>query len=377
MNDGSFNKVPRFIDFCISGLQRMYLPHEHVFSASYKEVDMKMVHVRNPSQEYKYSMNTIMGLHNARVGGAKVPFNIETDFRFLLGKLDEPYVTQEDIAATVWTGAILGEPLPSSAISSLKFIIQKAKRQSHLTAQTMAWLGLSSLALGGERIADASTIVSILIRDYVHPKSHLVRHMPRGIRTDWASFAASCYVAYALLLYGRLCANDTVVNSGIGIARSLVGLQGPKGQWPWFYYVPGGRIADYYQVYAVHQEAMAPFFLLEAIDQGYSEFSEPLVRGFRWILGNNELHSSLVSREHRVVWRSVCRKHRFEKGLRMLRALAARTGYTDRSADPERIAINRECRSYELGWSLWAFGSRTDFRELLDDTAFAFSTAKE
>jgi hypothetical protein len=377
MNNGTTNNTPRFIVFCIEGLKRMYHPGEHVFSASYRQKDGNMTHIRNSSQEFKYGMNTIMGLHKARVGGAEVPFDLEGDFRFLLGKIDEPYVTEEDIAAAAWTGAVLGEPLPSSVISSLKWIIEEAAGRLNLTAQTMAWLGLSSLAIGGEGLAGASAVVSILLQEFVHPESRLVRHRSRGVRADWASFAASCYVAYTLLLYGRQCADERAVRTGIEIARSLVGLQGTMGQWPWFYYVPGGRIADFYRVYAVHQEAMAPFFLLEAIDQGYCEFIEPLRRGFRWILGNNELDSSLVSREHCVVWRSLCRNHRFEKGARMLRAFVSRTGYRDGPAGPERVTVDRECRSYELGWSLWAFGSRIDFRELLDDGAFALSRSEE
>jgi hypothetical protein len=35
------------------------------------------------------------------------------------------------------------------------------------------------------------------------------------------------------------------------------------------------------------------------------------------------------------------------------------------------LVLRKECRSYELGWALWSFGGRTDYRELTDRTEFA------
>jgi hypothetical protein len=135
--------------------------------------------------------------------------------------------------------------------------------------------------------------------------------------------------------------------------------------------VPAGVVSDYYQVYSVHQEAMAPFFLLEAIDQGYDKFLEPLMNGFRWILGENEIGRKMVASEKSVIWRSLKRKDYMEKGSRFLRGLGTELlKYKSAPLEPNKLLVNYECRSYELGWALWAFAGRHDFNGLLNNQVF-------
>ena len=40
-------------------------------------------------------------------------------------------------------------------------------------------------------------------------------------------------------------------------------------------------------------------------------------------------------------------------------------------AGMESLRINTECRSYELGWALWAFAGRREFDDILNDASFA------
>lgn len=116
---------------------------------------------------------------------------------------------------------------------------------------------------------------------------------------------------------------------------------------------------------------MAPLFLLEGIDQGFVEFREPLLKGFRWILGKNELGLNMVDHSHSVIWRSIERHVALPRLARLAKAASTSLFGTTPSADNYRgLSINRECRSYELGWALWAFGGRTDFDEILNDSRF-------
>jgi hypothetical protein len=178
-------------------------------------------------------------------------------------------------------------------------------------------------------------------------------------------------MAYAFLKLARKTENQWAKMVGLRIARALVQLQGPQGQWAWFYHVPSGRVADYYPVYSVHQHAMAPIFLLEAIDQGYIEFREPLQNGFRWVLGHNELGQSMVDGSHYVIWRSLVRQEPFGKLGRYVRAASTKyTGLRTGIEKGEALQINRECRSYELGWALFAFAGRRDFDEILNNPSF-------
>ncbi len=364
-------KINKFIILCIKGLEKMHFPNENVFSASFCNINNRMQNLRNPSMEYKYSMNTFMGLYKAQLAGYEVPFDIQSDFHKLSKNVKEPYVQAEDVAATVWTAGSIGMQIPAPALSELESIMQDDAFLKSATSQTMSWLIFALLAAHGDYIKYAHKLVQYMSARYMDKETHLVRHKPSGFRSDWSSFAASCYTAYVFLYYAKICSNERVHNLGIKIARKLVELQGAQGQWPWYYYVPGGVVADYYQVYSVHQEAMAPLFLLEAIDQGYDEFRKPLIKGFKWILGENELGQSMVSTEHSLIWRSVVRNSQMEKCVRFARGLASKFfGYKSKPVSNDSLYINRECRSYELGWALWAFAGRTDFDELLNHQIF-------
>ncbi len=359
----------RFVRFCISGLERMYDPSTHLFSTSYREAGGTMVHIRHPHDDHMYTMNCLLGLSRARAGGSEVFVDIEAAYRHAARGVSDHGDCVENLAATVWTGRCLGTEVPREALSFLSRAVDGGSAARRLTAQGLAWAMAAYLAGGEEDQEKATALSRLAVEHYVHPGSGLVRHTIAGVRKDWASFAASCYMSYALLLLAEATGDAGARGNGLRIARSLVRLQGPQGQWPWFYHVPSGRVADYYPVYSVHQHAMAPFFLLPAIDGGYEEFREPLARGFRWILGQNELGLSMVEPERRVIWRCLMRPGSFPRLRRAARAArAAHGGALPRIEDGSALLVNWECRSYELGWALWAFGGRNDFKNILDDS---------
>jgi hypothetical protein len=143
-------------------------------------------------------------------------------------------------------------------------------------------------------------------------------------------------------------------------------LQGPQGEWPWFFYSPSSLVVDFYEVYSVHQMGMAPAFLEYAEQHGVSGATESLVRGFKWVLGQNQMGRSMLRKSDSLVCRSQIRKERIaNREKRMLRATF--NAITRRSAeliDPSKLQLRLECRSYELGWILWSFGGRRDLTEL-------------
>jgi hypothetical protein len=364
-------KLTNFELHCLKGLERMYIASEHLFSASYKNKKGIMVNLRNRNQEYMYSMNTLMGLHKAQANGGVLFLDVKSDYQHLTAGIAERSGSPECILATVWTGSCLCMEVPAGLMSIFRRILEGAVGALHLTAQGLAWAIAACTEIGGEYLDKADELIQIANKRYIYPQNALVRHVPVGFRRDWASFAASCYMAYAFLLFGRKTESDKAKGVGLRIARALVSLQGPQGQWAWFYHIPSGKVADYYPVYSVHQHSMAPFFLLEAIDHGYAEFREPLLKGFRWVLGRNEVEQSMVDRTHRVIWRSVSRRKVSAKLTRFARAIGSSTlGLNYRTVSSKDLLVNSECRSYELGWGLWAFGGREDFNEILNDASF-------
>ena len=49
------------------------------------------------------------------------------------------------------------------------------------------------------------------------------------------------------------------------------------------------RVLDFYEVYSVHQYGMAPAFLECAERHGVPKARDALIKGFKWVLGDNQL----------------------------------------------------------------------------------------
>jgi hypothetical protein len=154
--------------------------------------------------------------------------------------------------------------------------------------------------------------------------------------------------------------------------QKLISLQGPNGEWPWFFYTPTGHVVDFYEVYSVHQYGMAPAFLEYGERYGVSDSRRSLIRGFYWVLGKNQLSSSMIVPELHLTIRSQVRKG--ELGTKRWRALRAirnsLLGQHSGLLQPKDIQLRLECRSYELGWLLWSFGRRCDLPDLTHNKTF-------
>lgn len=365
-----------FVRYCLAGLERMYLRSERVFPYTSRMLGGTLTRLRHPEKDFKFTMNALMALHRA-ARGDRLPFlSTEADYALAARRAAAYASWPENIAAAVWAGREIGVPVPADAQSIFEAMLERGIRTGELSAQALAWSILACLPAGSrgtDRDLDRALGLACLARErYVHVLTSLVRHQVRGYRRDWSSFAASCYVSYALLRLARAADCGWARRLGLRIARALVRLQGPQGQWAWLYHVPSGRVADYYPVYSVHQYGMAPFFLLEAIDQGWEEFRAPLLLGLRWVLGPNESASSMVERPHLLIWRSAVRREPLGRAGALARAAwTAWSGTAGEAPGAGRIELNRECMSYELAWALWAFAGRDDFAEVLDDPLFA------
>jgi hypothetical protein len=179
-------------------------------------------------------------------------------------------------------------------------------------------------------------------------------------------------MAYAFLLLARTTGSAWAEGVGIRIARRLCQLQGQEGQWSWMYHVPSGRVADSCPIYSVHQHAHAPFFMVEAMDQGHDEFREPLVRGFRWILGQNELGQSMVEPMPQVVWRREIRREPNSKPTKPLRGMVIIDGgLKSGTKGADAVQIDHQCWGFEMALPLRVFSGRRDFSEILDDSCFS------
>jgi hypothetical protein len=193
------------------------------------------------------------------------------------------------------------------------------------------------------------------------------------LRRRFTSFASQTYLTLACYYYGEFANNLRAIEIASACTRKLIDLQGPNGEWPWFFDAQNGLILDFYEVYSVHQCGMAPAFLERAECHNVPGARDALIKGFNWILGHNQLSRPMLIPQLQMTIRSHVRKRELHtKKLRMIRAVRnAFLGHSARLIDPVDIRLRLECRSYELGWILWSFGHRSDLPQLTHNQFFS------
>ncbi len=219
----------------------------------------------------------------------------------------------------------------------------------------------------------AAEMLATHLRTHYHdPSSHIFYNQGVGYRRSFSSFASQAYSILALYQFGETfdrCAIDLANKA----AARMIALQGPRGEWGWFYYVPRAQIVDFYEIYSVHQHGMAPAFLHHAVAHGVPGAREALVKGFRWLFGDNEMGVAMLRPGERMFYRSQARDGELASARRRGRRsiVNAALGRSDRVGNHRGLMRRRECRSYELGWILWSFGRRSDYPELTERPEFA------
>src|SRR5262249_55027978 len=141
-------------------------------------------------------------------------------------------------------------------------------------------------------------------------------------RRRFGSFATQTYLTVACYRYGEFIRDDRAVEIANSVARKLIALQGPQGEWPWFFDINRGIVADFYEIYSVHQCGMAPAFLEHAERHGVSGARDALIKGFKWTLGENRIPRPMLVPELNMTVRSQVRQlGRVNRPLRLLYAI--------------------------------------------------------
>lgn len=192
-----------------------------------------------------------------------------------------------------------------------------------------------------------------------------LRRPPRRelLEARFSSFAGQVYPLHGLAAY-YLYTGETPAPAVKAVAERIVEAQGSLGQWWWIYSTEARTVIEGYPVYSVHQDGMAFLGLLELEKLGIGGYREALALGVDWELGANELGTSLVSHEPASIARCIQRRGSDADGTYGLskanlvqlfpRSLAPRRAGDRTGATPEKLEMLMECRSYHLGWLLYA-----------------------
>jgi hypothetical protein len=366
------------VNYALAGLQKCWLPEHGRWSHIYHLDGRDRPNESLPRSDVFYTLNVLLGM--SRLDAIPADINVSEIFERNVSQLTRLPVSNYAFGMALWTAAELNLEVPSGVVRHLNGVLAE-KNWAGFRAQDLGMLltGILAQIRAGrsEWLGPANSLFQFLNQRY-HSQSGLFFDAPFGFRRRFASFATQTYLTIACYHYGELTGDPVAIEMANACARKLIALQGPCGEWPWFFDAEKGQVLDFYEVYSVHQYGMAPAFLECAERHGVLEARDALVRGFNWVLGNNQLARSMLIPTLQLSLRSQVRKNELQtKKWRMLRAV--RNAYLQPAAgliDPANVALRLECRSYELGWILWSFGQRSDLPQLTHHRNFSDALCK-
>lgn len=362
------------VNYALGGLQRCWMPEHGRWSHIYHLDGRDPSNESLPRSDVFYTLNVLLGM--SRVDELPDSINVSEIFRRNVRQLTRMPVATYAFGMALWAAAELELDVSEDVVQHLNSLLGDRNNWRDFRAQDVGMLltGIVAQARTGRRewYQFAGPLFSFL-SDRYHSESGLFFDAASGFRRRFASFASQIYLTIACYHYGDFAGNAAAIAMANACTRKLIALQGPRGEWPWFFDAQHGQVIDFYEVYSVHQYGMAPALLECAERHDVQEARAALIKGFNWVFGENQLGRSMLIPELQLSIRSQVRKGELRtKKMRVLRAI--RNAYFGRSSnliDPADVGLRLECRSYELGWILWSFGQRSDLSQLTHNQAFS------
>jgi hypothetical protein len=373
---GDFTISP-LVSYAIDGLRRCWQPEKGRYSYRYKFDSGGSANDSVVEGDAFYTLNVLLGFSRLPAILSSEHGNTEAIYEGCCRESGNPKFKTYALGMALWAGAELGLRPPQPLVERVSSILSSTSALRGLTAQDIGMLASGAIAMtaidGMHWRRAADLLLGILRDNYHHPVTHLFYNRGRGLRRQFSSFASQVYAMLALYQYGEAFGADWAIGLANATAAAVISLQGPRGEWAWFYYVPAGRVVDFYEVYSVHQHGMAPAFLRHAVRHGISGARAALVKGFGWLFHDNEMGVTMLRPVERMFYRSQFRQGELQtiwpRARRsVVNALLERS---DSAANHRGLVLRMECRSYELGWILWSFGGRSDYRDLTERPEFA------
>jgi len=359
---------PPLIERCSWLLEQMYDERRAIFSHSTRLVGGAYVNDFDGDGVIRYTVNTLAGIERAaRFHTLSWP----------VGEMIESFVARRwnevlnpgDRGLLLALLASVGHDRRDELFRTIVTESKDRARLERLNVQELCWLSLGTTALAGasgreEHRETAGWFHRLLVEHYMNRRTALPSFGRRMLRRRFTSFGGVAYALTALYEYGRAFGDSGALDLFRRAVSAVVALQGEMGEWPWFIDAERGRVLDWYQVYSVHQDAMALLFLLPACDLGVPGAVGAVEASYRWLFGANELREPMIVDDPFFIYRSIRRVGPGERERRLVRSLAlAATGGAAGRAVRSRLEINTECRSYHPGWILYVWAGRTDFPE--------------
>ena len=360
--------------YALRGLKTCWMDDEKRFSHAYR-LDPKPHNVSVPESDTYYTLNVLLGLAALPDGGKASGFDVSGIFLDCCESMPNLPVPKYAFGMAMWVAAETGLDLPPQIRSHVAGMLDQPDTWRHFAAQDIGLMvsGLSRLHAAGftDFAKGTGELYEFMSTQFGNTGSGLFFNNCQGFRRRYATYATGVYSTLACLHYGDAFDDGAAIERGLSCARTLGARQGVNGEWPWFYDAQSGIVVDPYQVYSVHQDGMAPAYLHLADRLGMAEARDQIEKGFHWIFGANELGRSMLVPSDGLVLRSHRRSESFERHRRAVRGVVnAAANREGRYIGADRLEIDRECRSYHLGWILHSFAGRDDYPSITHHDEF-------
>ncbi len=307
-----------------------------------------------------------LGLLRAQAAGYALPFDVDEIDAVAWGELERGTLTPGDIGLMLWIDARREGGRGEELAGRLERAQAEAGGLPARLGMELGWIvtGLAHHVAGGGSVIGtrllAESLDQLLVRN--RAQSHLFRHFgARGWRRRFPNFATQIYSVLALAVVGRHGLDERALPAARAAADRLLAMQLPDGGWPWLFDAERGTVVERYEVYSVHQDAMAPMAMFELSDAtGDPRYREAAVRGLRWIFGDNELGANMVDRENGLVLRSIRRRRGLDRLWLAAKTGASVAGLPTPGSTARLTEPNPTDRPYHFGWVLEAWCGRED-----------------
>jgi len=363
--------VPALARKCSELLKSMFDEPRSLFAYSTRIKDGRFVNDFSHPALYRYTINAIAGIQQAKFFH-ELDWNVDKNIEDFLGLNWLKVNNAADNGLLLYVLAAACHPDGQSQLSRVERVVNDENGLTKLNLQEICWMlaGLTKYAeVHGDPRSEsrAKKCWSILDRYYFNHDTFLPFHSLQSYRRGLTSFGGVAYFLWSVFHYARVFEDRearTIFQEGV---RRVTALQGPRGEWPWFINANDAVVLDWYQLYSVHQDSMAMLFLLPALDSGIAEARTAIRNSYRWLWGNNELGAVMILDNPFFIYRSIRQKTTFERGQRYLRALGSHSlGWRAKPLPASCLEINHECRSYHIGWLLFAWAGTHGFEEFTE-----------
>lgn len=315
----------------------------------------------------RYTILVLLGLLRQAANGGSSTVDPTVLHRGIRNEIE--HLGVGDLSLLLWAECRLGAAEAADTLVRLRAVSKDETSLCSLEGLEAAWfvIGAAEGAAKGLRSRDVfDTAYAQLLRRR-SSTSALFRHTADGSwRAKLPNFATEIYTLLALSETAR---HELAVDArplASALAETLIGLRLPDGGWPWLYHADRAVVVEPYEVYSVHQDAMAPMALFALTEvTGDNSFARAAVESFQWCFGRNELGVTFYDPINRFAHRSIKRRGAAHSlnlwantGLGGALGVRARTGLGG-------VEVNATCRPYHLGWILEAWCGREHLHSLV------------